>query len=76
MCYLTEHPGKHLLEIAHALNINHHVVKWHITKMYQAELIEGDTTNSAYPVYYPTEIGRQSLETFNEYLKVAIGKAS
>jgi hypothetical protein len=44
--------------------------------MYQAELIEGDTTNSAYPVYYPTEVGRQSLDTFTEYLKAATGKAS
>jgi len=75
MCYLSEHPGKHLLEVAHALSINHHVVKWHITKMQEAELIEGDTTNSAYPVYYPTEIGRQMIETYNEYLKTTTGKA-
>jgi len=76
MCYLAEHPGKHLLEIAHALSINHHVVKWHINKMQEAELIEGDTTNSAYPVYYPTEIGRQIIETYNEYLKTTVGKAT
>lgn len=75
MQYLTNHPGKHLLEIAHALNINHHVVKWHLNKLHLAELVEGDTTNSAYPVYYPTEIGRQSLEMFNEYLSTTIGKA-
>jgi len=62
MLYLHEHPGKHLLEIAHALNLNHHVVKWHIKKMLMAELIEGDTTNSAYPVYYPTEIGSSVVE--------------
>jgi len=76
MAYLSEHPGKHLLEIAHALNINHHVVKWHINKLYEAELIEGDTTNSAYPIYYPTEIGRQFMETYIEYLKTTIGKAA
>jgi predicted transcriptional regulator len=76
MQYLSEHPGKHLLEIAHALTINHHVVKWHINKLYEAELIEGDTTNSAYPIYYPTEIGRQFMETYNEYLKATIGKAA
>ncbi len=75
MSYLSDHPGKHLLEVAHALSINHHVVKWHITKMQEAELIEGDTTNSAYPVYYPTEIGRQVVETYNEYLKTTTGKA-
>jgi predicted transcriptional regulator len=76
MQFLSEHPGKHLLEIAHALNINHHVVKWHINKLHEAELIEGDTTNSAYPIYYPTEIGRQFMETYNEYLKTTIGKAA
>jgi len=76
MTYLAEHPGKHLLEIAHALAINHHVVKWHINKLYEAELIEGDTTNSAYPIYYPTEIGRQFMETYTEYLKTTVGKAS
>jgi predicted transcriptional regulator len=76
MQYLSEHPGKHLLEIAHALAINHHVVKWHINKLYEAELIEGDTTNSAYPIYYPTEIGNQFMETYNEYLKTTVGKAA
>ncbi|MBN2603320.1 MAG: winged helix-turn-helix transcriptional regulator [Candidatus Thermoplasmatota archaeon] len=59
MYYLTNNPGKHLLEIAKALDLNHHTVKWHIEKMYMAELIDGDTTNSAYPVYYPTEMGSQ-----------------
>ncbi|HIG99668.1 MAG TPA: winged helix-turn-helix transcriptional regulator [Thermoplasmata archaeon] len=76
MAFLSEHPGKHLLEIAHALNINHHVVKWHINKLFEAELIEGDTTNSAYPIYYPTEIGRQFMETYNEFLKTTVGNVS
>ena len=76
MEYLSEHPGKHLLEIAHALNINHHVVKWHINKLFEAELIEGDTTNSAYPIYYPTEIGRQFMESYTEYLKTTVVNAS
>jgi predicted transcriptional regulator len=76
MQYVSEHPGKHLLEIAHALAINHHVVKWHINKLYEAELIEGDTTNSAYPIYYPTEIGRQFVETYIEYLKTTVGKVA
>lgn len=66
MIYLSDHPGKHLLEIAHALTLNHHVVKWHINKMSMAELVEGDTSNSAYPVYYPTEIGVGALERFIE----------
>ncbi len=69
MQYLQTHPGKHLLEIAHALNLNHHVVKWHIKKMYMAELVEGDTSNSAYPVYYPTEIGMEALENITDYIK-------
>jgi len=69
MQYLQTHPGKHLLEIAHALNLNHHVVKWHIKKMYMAELVEGDTSNSAYPVYYPTEIGIEALENIADYIK-------
>lgn len=73
MIYLLNQPGKHLLEIAHALSINHHVVKWHINKLYEAELIEGDTTNSAYPIYYPTDIGRQFIENYNEYLKATPG---
>ncbi|HEC89668.1 MAG: hypothetical protein DRN12_02340 [Thermoplasmata archaeon] len=64
--YLKENPGKHLLEIAHALNLNHHTVKWHIKKMYMAELIEGDTTHSTYPVYYPTEIGINAIERMME----------
>jgi predicted transcriptional regulator len=71
MRYLQEHPGKHLLEIAHALHLNHHVVKWHLKKMHQAELVEGDTTNSAYPVYYPTEIGIAAFESISQYPKVS-----
>jgi len=67
--YLTGNPGKHLLEIANALNLNHHTVKWHIKKMYLAELIDGDTSNSAYPVYYPTDIGNQALRNFSNHLK-------
>lgn len=69
MLYLADHPGKHLLEIANALNLNHHTVKWHIKKMYVAELIEGDTTNSAYPVYYPTEVGIQSIRNYSLHTK-------
>jgi predicted transcriptional regulator len=57
MGYLVKNPGKHLVEIAHALNLNHHTVKWHIKKMYLAEMVEGDTSNSTYPVYFPTETG-------------------
>ena len=72
--YLHDRPGKHLLEIAHALNLNHHTVKWHIKKMYMAELIEGDTTNSAYPIYYPTEIGSFAIENYTD--KKRVGKAS
>jgi len=75
MIYLSENPGKHLLEIANALNLNHHTVKWHIKKMYMAELIDGDTSNSAYPVYYPTEIGIEAIENFEESIK-KIGKAA
>ncbi|MFH1100810.1 MAG: winged helix-turn-helix transcriptional regulator [Methanobacteriota archaeon] len=67
MQYLNDHPGKHLLEIAHALDLNHHVVKWHLKKMHMAELIEGDTSHSVYPVYYPTEVGAEALESFNNY---------
>jgi len=62
MDYLNKHPGKHLLEIAHALDLNHHTVKWHIQKMYMAELVEGDTSHSKYPVYYPTETGISSVQ--------------
>jgi len=69
MIYLQKNPGKHLLEIANALNLNHHTVKWHIKKMYMAELIDGDTSNSAYPVYYPTDVGIQSIRNFSENLK-------
>ena len=69
MVYLSNHPGKHLLEIANTLNLNHHTVKWHIQKMFMAELIDGDTSNSAYPVYYPTEIGNQALKSFTANLK-------
>jgi predicted transcriptional regulator len=75
MYYLANNPGKHLLEIAHALNLNHHTVKWHIKKMYMAELIEGDTSNSAYPVYYATEIGSQAVDNINQHSK-RIGRAS
>ena len=70
MQYLNRNPGKHLLEIAKSLDLNHHTVKWHIEKMYMAELIDGDTTNSAYPVYYPTEIGNQAISNWNSKNKV------
>ena len=66
MQYLVTHPGKHLLEIAHALKLNHHTVKWHIQKMYLAELVDGDTSNSAYPVYYPTDMGIQASKNFHK----------
>ncbi len=69
MTYLQDNPGKHLLEIAHALDLNHHTVKWHIKKMYMAELVDGDTSNSAYPIYYPTEIGSQVIQNFSDQLK-------
>lgn len=69
MLYLQQNPGKHLLEIAHALNLNHHTVKWHIKKMYLAELIDGDTSNSAYPVYYPSEMGKSVLQNFSDQIK-------
>jgi len=75
MIYLSENPGKHLLEIANALNLNHHTVKWHIKKMYMAELIDGDTSNSAYPVYYPTEIGLQSIKNYSFLLKKPVRAA-
>lgn len=67
MSYLAKHPGKHLLEIAHALDLNHHTVKWHIKKMYMAELVEGDTTHSTYPVYYPTETGISSVKNIQAH---------
>jgi len=76
MQYLVAHPGKHLLEIAHALKLNHHTVKWHIQKMYLAELVDGDTSNSAYPVYYPTDMGIQAAKSFSNYLKKPKGEAS
>ena len=69
MMYLQDNPGKHLLEIAHALDLNHHTVKWHIKKMYMAELVDGDTSNSSYPIYYPTEIGSQVIQNFSDQLK-------
>lgn len=71
--YISDHPGKHLLEIAHALNMNHHVVKWHLNKMHFAELVEGDTSNSAYPIYYPTDSGRDALVLCQE-IKMPIEK--
>ena len=74
--YLKNHPGKHLLEIANALDLNHHTVKWHIKKLYLAELVDGDTSNSAYPVYYPTELGVESFKSFSDHLKKPKGKAS
>lgn len=70
--YLQKNPGKHLLEIAHALDLNHHVVKWHIKKMYMAELVVGDTSNSAHPVYYPTDIGTEALENMNNHIKKVV----
>jgi len=33
------------------------------------ELVDGDTSNSAYPVYYPTEIGIEALENITDYIK-------
>jgi len=69
MQYLVNNPGKHLLEIAHALDLNHHTVKWHIKKMYLAELVDGDTSNSAYPVYYPTDLGTEVSQNFTNYLR-------
>jgi predicted transcriptional regulator len=66
MFYLQNHPRKHLLEIANALDLNHHTVKWHIKKLYIAELIDGDTSNSVYPVYYPTEIGIRILDNYTK----------
>jgi predicted transcriptional regulator len=69
MFFLKNNPNKHLLEIAHALNLNHHTVKWHIKKMYMAELIQGDTSTSTYPVYYATNIGIQALQNIKEKSK-------
>jgi predicted transcriptional regulator len=76
MFYLSENPGKHLLEIAHALDLNHHTVKWHIKKMFEAELIDGDTSNSAYPIYYPTDLGYEVAKNFSDYLKKPIARAA
>jgi len=75
MLYLKNNSGKHLLEIAHALKLNHHTVKWHIKKMYMAELVEGDTSNSTYPVYYATDIGIQAVQNLSVQSKKT-GKAS
>ena len=75
MMYLVDNPGKHLLEIANALNLNHHTVKWHIKKMYLAELVDGDTSNSAYPVYYPTDTGMEISNKFSDMIKKP-GRAS
>lgn len=75
MNYLVDNPGKHLLEIANALQLNHHTVKWHIKKMFLAELIDGDTSNSAYPVYYPTETGMEISNKFSDMIKKP-GRAS
>jgi predicted transcriptional regulator len=71
--FVSDHPGKHLLEIAHALNMNHHVVKWHLNKMHFAELIEGDTSNSAYPVYYSTDNGRDAI-AFCQEIRIPVEK--
>jgi len=75
MLYLQKNPGKHLLEISHALKLNHHTVKWHIKKMYMAELVEGDTSTSTYPVYYITDIGFQAIQNLSEQSK-RMGRAS
>ena len=75
LMYLVDHPGKHLLEIANALKLNHHTVKWHIKKMYLAELVDGDTSNSAYPVYYPTDMGMEVSNKFSDMIKKP-GRAS
>jgi len=62
MEYLKNNPGKHLLEIAKALNLNHHTVKWHLKKMMMAEMVEADRGKSAHPVYFPTNLGIEALE--------------
>lgn len=62
MEYLKNNPGKHLLEIAKALNLNHHTVKWHLKKMMMAEMVEVDRSKSAHPVYFPTNLGIEALE--------------
>jgi predicted transcriptional regulator len=60
MEYLQENPGKHLLEISRALDLNHHTVKWHLKKLHLANLIEDHSTNS-HPRYFPTEIALHIL---------------
>jgi predicted transcriptional regulator len=75
MQFLVDHPGKHLLEIAYALYLNHHTVKCHIKKMYLAELVDGDTSNSAYPVYYPTDLGMEVSKNFSNFHKKIRGAA-
>jgi hypothetical protein len=37
--------------------------------MYLAELISGDTSNSAYPIYYPTDIGKNALVSFSDHFR-------
>lgn len=76
MTYLKKNPGKHLLEIAHALNLNHHTVKWHIKKLYLAELVEGDTSHSTYPVYYPTDTGIACIQQVQQKKKKQLKAAS
>ncbi|EMR74003.1 hypothetical protein MBGDN05_00376 [Thermoplasmatales archaeon SCGC AB-539-N05] len=68
MHYLQDNPGKHLLEISRALDLNHHTVKWHLQKMNLADLVEDHSTNS-HPQYFPTDIGVNALETFTDYLR-------
>jgi hypothetical protein len=43
--------------------------------MYLAELVDGDTSNSAYPVYYPTDIGMEASKRFSNMIKKP-GRAS
>ena len=74
--YLKKSPGKHLLEIAHALDLNHHTVKWHIKKLYLAELVEGDTSHSTYPVYFPTETGVACIQQVQQKKKKQLKSAS
>ena len=76
LSYLKKNPGKHLLEIAHALDLNHHTVKWHIKKLYLAELVEGDTSNSTYPVYFPTETGIDCIQQVQQKKRKQMRAAS
>ena len=62
--YLRENPGKHLLEISRALDLNHHTVKWHLKKLHLANLIEDHSTNS-HPKYFPTEIATHILSNLS-----------